>query len=110
MAFTIWYFPVMHVASLLVLLLMRTRVSDWINSEDRRYMSAGVFICSFASTVAGHMLGNLLFIVLLAPEPSLFIAIMVVSIFERVGISIGSTLFATSLLLAIRKIYPELLD
>ena len=106
----VWYFPVMHVASLLVLLLMRTRVSDWINSEDRRYMSAGVFICSFASTVAGHMLGNLLFIVLLAPEPSLFIAIMVVSIFERVGISIGSTLFATSLLLAIRKIYPELLD
>ena len=106
----VWYFPVMHVASLLVLLALRTRISEWIGSEDRRMMSIGVFFCSFASTVAGHMLGNLIFIVLLAPEPSLFIAIMIVSIFERLGISIGATLFATSLLIAIRKIYPELLD
>ncbi len=106
----VWYFPVMHVTALLALLILRGRISKWINSEDRRLMSIGVFICSFASTVAGHMLGNLIFIILLAPAPSLFVAIMVVSIFERVGISIGATAFATSLLLAVRKIYPELLD
>ncbi|MBE0634100.1 hypothetical protein IH574_05970, partial [Candidatus Bathyarchaeota archaeon] len=72
--------------------------------------SLGVFICSFASTAAGHMLGGLIFIILLAPEPALFITIMVISKIERLGISIGATLFATSLLIAVRKIYPELLD
>jgi hypothetical protein len=83
----VWYFPVMHVASLLALLVLRTRISKWIFSEDRRMMSLGGFICSFISTVTGHMLGNLIFIVLLAPEPSLFIAIMVVSIFESGSVS-----------------------
>ncbi len=106
----VWYFPVMHIASLIALLVLRNRLSEWIFSEDRRMMSIGVFICSFVSTVTGHMLGNLIFIVLLAPAPSLFVAIMVISIFERVGISIGATLFATSLLMAVKKIYPELLE
>ena len=106
----VWYYPAMHVAGLVALLVLRSRISDWIDSEDRRRMSLGVFICSFASTVAGHMLGGLIFIVLLAPEPTLFITLMVVSIIERIGISFGATAFATSLLITIRKIYPELLD
>ena len=106
----VWYFPVMHVAALLTLLVLRGRISAWINSEDRKQMSLGVFLCSFISTVAGHMLGNLIFIVLLAPASSMFVAILVVSLFERIGISIGATIFATSLLIAVRKMYPELLD
>lgn len=106
----VWYFPVMHVASFLVLLLLRSRISKWIESSDRGRMSLGTFLCSFISTVTGHMLGNLIFIVLLAPEPSLFVAIMVVSVFERIGISVGATVFATSLLITVRKIYPELLE
>lgn len=106
----VWYYPVMHTASLVALLVLRTRISDWIDSEDRSRMSLGVFICSFASTVAGHMLGGLIFIVLLAPDPNLFIAIMAVSIIERIGISFGATVFATSLLITVRKIYPELME
>ncbi len=106
----VWYYPAMHVASLVALLALRTRISDWINSEDRGRMSLGVFICCFASTVAGHMLGGLIFIVLLAPDPALFVTLMVVSIIERIGISFGATLFATSLLITVRKVYPELLD
>ena len=106
----VWYYPVMHVASLVALIVLRTRISDWIDSEDRSRMSLGVFICSFASTVAGHMLGGLIFIVLLAPDPALFIALMAVSIIERIGVSFGATVFATSLLITVRKIYPELLE
>ena len=106
----VWYYPVMHVTSLVVLLVLRTRISEWTKSEDRGRMSLGVFICSFASTVAGHMLGGLIFIVLLAPDPALFVTLMVVSIIERIGISFGSTVFATSLLITVRKVYPELLD
>ncbi len=106
----VWYLPLMHVVSLLTLLVLRKRIGEWIGSEDRRMMSVGAFICSFASTVAGHMLGNLIFIVLLAPEPSLFVAVMFVSLIERLGISIGATVFATSLLITVRKIYPELLE
>ena len=106
----VWYLPAMHVAGLLTLLVLRTRIGEWMGSEDRRMMSVGAFICSFASTVAGHMLGNLIFMALLAPEPSLFVAVMAVSLIERLGISIGATVFATSLLITVRKMYPELLE
>ena len=106
----VWYFPLMHVISLLALLILRDRLAGWIDSEDRRWMITGLLICSFISTVAGHMLGNLIFIVLLEPDPSLFVAIMVVSVFERIAITIGATVFAASLLVAVRKVYPELLD
>ncbi len=106
----VWYFPVMHIVSLLVLLVLRDRLAGWINSEDRRWMIIGLLICSFVSTVAGHMLGNLIYIIMLAPDPALFVAIMVVSFIERVGITIGAALFAASLLVAVRRIYPELLD
>jgi hypothetical protein len=106
----VWYFPVMHAVSLLTLLVLRDRIAGWIDSDDRRWMTIGLLVCSFVSTVAGHMLGNLIFIVMLAPDPSLFVAIMVVSVFERVGITIGATLFAASLLVAVRRVYPELLD
>lgn len=106
----VWYLPAMHVSGLLTLLVLRTRIGEWIGSEDRRMMSVGAFICSFASTVAGHMLGNLIFMALLAPEPSLFVAVMAVSLIERLGISIGATVFATSLLITVRKMYPELLE
>jgi hypothetical protein len=106
----VWYYPAMHVASLLSLVVLRGKISKWIWSEDRREKSIGLFICSFASTIAGHMLGGLIFIVLLAPEPALFITIMVVSLIERLGISLGATVFAGSLILAVERIYPELLD
>jgi hypothetical protein len=106
----IWYFPVMHVFSVLVLLVLRTRISKWINSDNKREMSLGVLVCSFVSTTAGHMLGNLIYVILLAPDPILFNAIMFIAFIERVGISIGATLFAVSLLMAMQKIYPELLE
>jgi len=106
----VWYFPVMHVFGLLLIVLLRGRIGVWIGSKDRRLMGLGVLICSFVSTVAGHMLGNLIFILLLSPEPALFVTILVVSFIERVGLTIGATLFGVSLLITVREIYPELLD
>ena len=37
----VWYLPVMHITSLVALVILRNRVSEWINSEDRRMMSIG---------------------------------------------------------------------
>lgn len=105
----LWYYPVMHLTGLLSILLFRTKISEWIHSDKQMLTTTGLFICSFSSTIAGHMLGNLIFILLLSPEPGLFLTILVVSIIERIGISIGATLFANSFLKTVDKIYPELL-
>lgn len=103
-------YPVIQFVGLAIILVFRDRISEMINSEDRRTLTIGVLLCSFPSTVTGHMLGGLIYIFLLNPAASIFMGILPIAIIERVGISIGATLFGASLVLAVRKIYPELLE
>lgn len=104
------YYPLLQFAGLAMILMFREKIGEMIKSEDRAEITKGVLLCSFPATITGHMLGGLLFIVLLNPSSSLFVGILPIATLERVGISIGATLFGTSLILAVRKIYPELLD
>lgn len=104
------YFPLLQFAGLAMILLFRDRIGKMIKSEDKAEVTKGVLLCSFPATITGHMLGGLLFIVLLDPASSLFVGILPIATLERVGISIGATLFGTSLILAVRRIYPELLE
>jgi hypothetical protein len=104
------YYPLLQFAGLAMILLFRDRIGKMIKSDDKAEVTKGVLLCSFPATITGHMLGGLLYIVLLNPAASLFVGILPISTLERVGISIGATLFGTSLILAVRRIYPELLE
>ncbi len=107
---TVPLYPMIQYAGLAIILVFRERISEMIKSEDRKTVTLGVLLCSFPSTVAGHMLGGLIYIVLLNPAASIFMGILPIAIIERVAITIGATLFGTSLIMAVRKIYPELLE
>ncbi len=107
---TVPYYPLLQFAGLAIILLFRDKIGKMIKSKDRAEVTKGVLLCSFPATITGHMLGGLLYIVLLNPASSLFVGILPIATLERVGITIGATFFGTSLILAIRKIYPELLE
>jgi len=107
---TVPLYPMIQYAGLAIILVFREKISEMIKSDDRKTVTLGVLLCSFPSTVTGHMLGGLIYIVLLNPAASIFVGILPIAIIERVAISIGATLFGTSLILAVRKIYPELLE
>ena len=104
------YYPLLQFAGLAMILLFRDKIGKMIKSDDRAEVTKGVLLCSFPSTITGHMLGGLIYIVLLDPPASLFMGILPIATLERVGISIGATLFGASLILAVRKIYPELIE
>ncbi len=104
------FYPLLQFAGLAIILLFRDKIGKMIKSDDKAEVTKGVLLCSFPATITGHMLGGLLFIVLLDPASSLFVGILPIATLERVGISIGATLFGTSLILAVRRIYPELLE
>ena len=107
---TVPLYPVIQFIGLAIILVFRDRISEMIKSEDRKTVTLGVLLCSFPSTVTGHMMGGLIYIVLLNPAASIFVGILPIAIIERVAITIGATLFGTSLVLAVRKIYPDLLE
>jgi hypothetical protein len=104
------FYPLLQFTGLAMILIFRDKIGKMIKSEDRAEVTKGVLLCSFPATITGHMLGGLLYIVLLSPPSSLFVGILPIATLERVGISIGATLFGTSLILAVRKIYPELVE
>ena len=107
---TVPLYPLIQFIGLAIILVFRGRISEMIKSEDQKTVTIGILLCSFPSTVTGHMLGNLIYIILLNPAASIFVGILPISIMERIGITVGATLFGTSLILAVRRIYPELLD
>lgn len=105
-----WVATVPHLAGLSVVLVFRDRVGEMIGSADRRTLSLGLLLCSVPSTLAGHLLGNIIFAVMFSPSPEFFMAVLPVSAVERAVISALATLFGVSLVAAVRLVYPSLMD
>jgi hypothetical protein len=104
------YYPFLQYVGLAMILVFRESIGKMVKSEDRAEVTKGVLLSSFPSTITGHMLGGLLFVVLFDPAPALFVGLLPITAIERIGISIGATLIGTSLILAVRKTYPDLLE
>ncbi|MFH0850144.1 MAG: hypothetical protein V1924_04290 [Candidatus Bathyarchaeota archaeon] len=101
---------VLHLAGLLVVLVFRDGIREMVSSGDKRRLAIGFFLCSFPSTLAGHLLGNIIFAVMFSPSAEFFVAILPVSAVERLVISVIATVFGSSLVVAVRQIYPTLLE
>ena len=101
-------YPVLHFVALGIILVLRGRLTEFLRSEDRRILALGVTLGSYVSTMAGHMLGNLIFDVLVSPPPASYMALLPLVTVERVAITVISTLLATPLIIVLREMYPEL--
>jgi len=104
------FYPILHFVGLGIILGFRGKVVDFIQSENKSQVSLGVALCSFPSTMAGHMLGNLIFISLIKPDPLFFMTILPVSAAERIAITFLSTIITAPLLLIMRSLFPEFLS
>ena len=104
------YYPVLHLLGLAIVLLFRGRIADYIQDGNKGRLSLGVALCSFPATMAGHMLGNLIFIFLVNPPPLFFIGTLPVSAVERTLLTILSTVIATPLILVVRTLFPDLME
>jgi len=99
-----------HVVALIVAIVFRGNISDWVNSGEKKKLVQGLLAVSFVGTMTGHLLGNLLFIILFNPSPLLFLTLLPLSLVERTVIIAISTLVGAPLLLIIRRLYPMLVD
>ncbi|HIH88463.1 TPA: hypothetical protein HA344_04535 [Candidatus Bathyarchaeota archaeon] len=97
-----------HFVVLGVAFILRGRTAEWVNSEERGKLVAGVLAVSVVGTMTGHLLGGLLFIAFFDPGPLLFISILPVVILERSVLVAISTLVGMPLIAAVRRFYPSL--
>ena len=112
----VYYFPVWHVIGLSIVLVFRGRMAEMLQSKNRGQLALGVALSSYAATMAGNMLGNLIFItlgpsVLGLPSPvitSIFKGLIFVTPIERVTITVLSTLIMAPIIYVARNMYPDL--
>jgi len=112
----VYYFPVWHLIGLGIVLIFRGKMADLLQSENKRHLTLGIALSSYTATMAGHMLGNLIFIalgpsVLGLPSPvltSIFAGLFWVTPIERITITVLSTLIMGPIIIVARSMYPEL--
>lgn len=101
------FYPTLHMAGLVVILIFRGRIADLVHSKDGKKITLGVGLTAFPSTLIGHILGDLIFIALLNPAPALFMATLPIAVFERIFLTILATVVGVPLLLIVRRSYPN---
>jgi hypothetical protein len=97
------FYAIPHLAGLAIVLLFRGRITDNLQSQDRKKLALGVLLSSYPATMAGQMLGSTIFVILLNPVPSFFIAVLPITIAERIILTILSTIIGVPLVLAARS-------
>jgi uncharacterized membrane protein len=113
---TVYRFPMWHLIGLGIVLILRGRMADLLQSENRGQLTLGIALSSYAATMGGHMLGNLIFIalgpsVLGLPPPvitSIFSGLFWVTPIERITITVLSTLIMSPIIYVARSMYPDL--
>jgi hypothetical protein len=97
-----WPYAMLHAAGLAEILLLRGWLTGLLKSEDRRRLVLGILLTSYPATMAGHMVGTLIFVFLLGPTAGFFIALTPITLIERVAISIIATAIGVPLVVAMR--------
>ena len=59
-------------------------------------------------TMAGNMLGNLIFIQMFGPDTLFFASVLPIAIIERLVLTAIGTALSALLLIMVRQLYPEL--
>ncbi|KON31214.1 hypothetical protein AC482_01540 [miscellaneous Crenarchaeota group-15 archaeon DG-45] len=103
-------YPILHIIGLGLILILRGKIADYFQSEEKGKLTMGVALCSFISTMAGHMLGSLITMFLFKLTPFQFMILIPVYTTERLFITAISTVFAASLILIMRDVFPELME
>lgn len=108
-------FTVLHWAGLIVILVLRSKLAEFFQSNVRRKLLVSVLLCSYSATVTCHMYGCLAFI--LAAElllinvsdlPSLFTMLIPIATFERLTFTLISTVIGVPLLSTLKSKLPEI--
>ena len=97
------FYPVLHLAGLAIILLFRDRITKNLRSQEKKRLALGIMLSSFPATMAGQMLGSILFMLIFSPSALFFMATLPITIVERISLTILATVIGVPLVLAARN-------
>jgi hypothetical protein len=97
-----WSYAILHTIGLVEVLLLGGHITRLLKSRERKKLTLGVLLASYPATMAGHMVGTVIFAIVLGPTAGFFIALTPVTAIERVVISLVATAIGVPLVIAMR--------
>lgn len=97
-----WAYATLHVAGLAELLVLRGWITKLLGSADRKRLALGVLLTSYPATMAGHMVGTIIFAIVLSPPAGLFLALIPVTGIERLAICLVAWAIGVPLVVGVR--------
>jgi hypothetical protein len=98
-----WIYAILHVIGLVEILLLGSRITRLLNSKEKPKLALGILLTSYPATMAGHMVGTIIFALVLGPTAGFFMALTPVTAVERAVISIIATAVGAPLVIAVRQ-------
>jgi len=96
-------YAIPHIFGLVIILVVRERIIDLLESQSKDRIFFGMLLLSYPSTMAGQMLGNLIFLAFFSPSPGFFMSVLPITLVERITITVLAAVVGTPLLLAVRS-------
>ena len=99
-----WFEPFIWTLGIIASLVGWIVASDWIGSENRAKVFAGVFLAALAGTIVDHSFGSTWALILFQLPREIWLAVLALAPWERVLFSLGAAIIGTPLLIGLPKI------
>lgn len=112
---SVWFTPLIWTLGIGASLVGWFAGSDWLGSDNRAKLFAGVFLAAMCGTIVDHNFGSLWALIMFKLPREIWLAVLPLAPVERTLFSLGSAIVGTPLLIGLpqigvmvgRKLYDE---
>ncbi len=99
-----WFTPSLYLLGILAIAVGWIWGGDWLRSESRAKMFAGIFITAMTGSIVRYSLGNLFILSMFALPKEIWLAVLSIAPIERLAFPIGSAIIGVPLMVGLSRV------
>ncbi len=99
-----WFIPSIYLLGILAIAVGWIWGGDWLRSENRTRMFAGLFIAAMTGGIVRYSLGNLLVLNMYALPKEVFLVVFAIAPMERLLFALGAAIIGVPLMVGLPKV------
>ncbi|MCL0052886.1 hypothetical protein M1M86_00085 [Dehalococcoidales bacterium] len=99
-----WFIPSIYLLGILAIAIGWIWGGDWLRSENKTRMFAGLFVTAMTGTIVRYSLGNLLVLHMFALPKEVFLVVLPLAFVERLLFALGAAIIGLPLMIALPKV------
>jgi uncharacterized membrane protein len=101
---SVWFVPLIWTLGIIASLVGWLAGSDWLSTDNRAKLVAGIFLAAMCGTIVDHSFGSLWALIMFRLPREVWLAVLPLAPLERTLFSIGAAIIGTPLLIGLPQI------